>query len=44
MTNGSVLPEQTISYKIYYDWQSNATVQVLIKTARDNFFKAEDAP
>jgi len=44
MTNGSVLPGQSISYQINYDWQNNATVQVLIKTARDNFFKAEDAP
>jgi len=44
MTNGSVLPGQPISYQINYDWQNNATVQVLIKTARDNFFKAEDAP
>jgi len=44
ITNDPVLPEQTVSYKIYYDWQTNATVQILIKTARDNFFKAEDAP
>lgn len=44
MTNGPVLPGQPISYQINYDWQNNATVQVLIKTARDNFFKAEDAP
>ena len=44
ITNNSVLPGQTLSKQIYYDWQTNATVQVLIKTARDNFFKAEDAP
>jgi len=44
MTNDPVLPGQPISYQINYDWQNNATVQVLIKTARDNFFKAEDAP
>ena len=42
--NNPVLAGQTISYQEYYDWQNNATVQVLIKTARDNFFKAEDAP
>ena len=42
--NDPVLPGQPISYQINYDWQNNATVQVLIKTARDNFFKAEDAP
>ena len=42
--NDPVLAGKTISYQINYDWQNNATVQVLIKTARDNFFKAEDAP
>ena len=42
--NEPVLPGQTLSKEIQYDWQNNATVQVLIKTARDNFFKAEDAP
>jgi len=42
--NEPVLPGQTLSKQISYDWQNNATVQVLIKTARDNFFKAEDAP
>ena len=42
--NDPVLPGQTLSKKISYDWQSNATIQVLIKTARDNIFKTEDSP
>ena len=43
-TNDPVLPGQTKSYQINYDWQTDTTVQILIKTARDNFFKTEAGP